>query len=84
MYTQRNEQQSQFIIVQQKVSAAVRSAIMYLNILIYFYNDRGCYSLFDFSGNLLVLFNGNCVIHCLLCMYGSGNCVVKVMALYNL
>ncbi len=59
-------------------------AIMYLNILIYFYNDRGSCSLFNFSGNLLVLFNGNCVIHCLLCIYGSGNCVVKVMALYNL
>ncbi len=60
------------------------SAIIYLNILIYFYNDRGRYILFDFSGNLRVLFNGNCVVHCLLCMYGSGNCVVKVMALYNL
>ncbi len=57
---------------------------MYLNILIYFYNGRGRYSLFDFSGNFLVLFNDNCVIYCLLCMYSSGKFVVKAMALYNL
>ncbi len=30
-----------------------KNAIMYLNSLIYFYNDRGRYSLFDFSSNLI-------------------------------
>ncbi len=42
-----------------KVFSTIR-AIMYLNILIYFYNDLCHYSLFDFSSNYIIC-NKNCL-----------------------